>query len=234
MEGKEVADDVGLQADIVGGASVTVPRSGQGAEAEVVGKERWEEIRRLREAGQSVSAIARRMDVDRKTVRNCLKKSGWAPYRREPKPATLLSPHLEWLQERAPQVRYSARILYQELKAQRGYGGGYDTVKVAVRPWRAEASLASLTQRRFETGPGQQAQVDWGQVKVRFAEGPAEVHVFVMTLGYSRRAYGGGFRDERLATLLEAHERAFAHFGGRCPGPLASGPGQRPRASMPC
>jgi transposase len=37
---------------------------------------------------------------------------------------------------------------------------------------------ASLTQRRFETEPGEQAQVDWGQVRVRLASGPVAIHVF--------------------------------------------------------
>lgn len=37
-----------------------------------------------------------------------------------------------------------------------------------------------------------------------------------MTLGYSRRGYAEGFLHERIADLLAAHERAFAHFGGRC------------------
>jgi transposase len=44
----------------------------------------------------------------------------------------------------------------------------------------------------------------------------AKVHVLVMTLGYSRRAYAEGFLYERMPNLLGAHENAFAHFGGRC------------------
>jgi len=40
------------------------------------------------------------------------------------------------------------------------------------------------------------------------------VHLFVFTLGYSRRLFTGGYRNERLATLLDGHERAFRHFGG--------------------
>jgi hypothetical protein len=52
-----------------------------------------------------------------------------------------------WLKERAPQVNHSARILFQELR-QRGYQGGYDTVKLAVRPLRLQATLADLTQCR--------------------------------------------------------------------------------------
>jgi transposase len=215
MEGKEVLDDISPEVNS-SRSRATVAVSNQGTEVQVIGKARWEEIRRLREGGQSVSAIARQLDLDRKTIRHWLRQPEWAPYRREAIGETVLSPHLAWLSERAPQVRYSARILYQEWVAQRGYGGGYDTVKNAVRPLRAEAVLASLTQRRFETGPGQQAQVDWGEIKVRFERGPAKVHLFVMTLGYSRRAYIEGFEHERLASLLAAHERAFAYFGGHC------------------
>ncbi len=43
-----------------------------------------------------------------------------------------------------------------------------------------------------------------------------EVHVFVMTLGYSRRGFAMGLLRERMPDLLAAHEAAFAHFGGRC------------------
>jgi transposase len=140
----------------------------------------------MRAAGHTISAIARATGWDRKTVRGCLRKSEWTPYRREAPSETLLTAHRAWLVARAPQVRYSARILFQELRAVRGNTGGYDTVKQAVQPLRAEAAVASLSQCRFETGLGEQAQVDWGQVLVRFARGPAEVRVFVMTLDYSR------------------------------------------------
>ena len=215
MEGKEVFDDVAPRGDIVSCTSATVTVSGQSEEARMLTRERWEEIHRLRAGGQSVSAIARGLDLDRKTVRHCLRQPAWSPYRRQTSASCLLDAHRPWLLERASQVGYSARILYQELRARHGYRGGYDTVKNAVRPLRKEAALAALTQRRFETGPGEQAQVDWGQVKVRFGDAITTVHVFVMTLGYSRRCWVEGFENERLASLLAAHEHGFAHFGGR-------------------
>jgi transposase len=192
-----------------------VTASEVGAEMPVISKERWEAMQRMRGDGQSVSQIARCTGVDRKTVRRCLRGAEWSPYRRRPVAATLLSSHAEWLAQRAPEVNYSARILYQELRASRGYAGGYDTVRNAVRPLRTEAAAAALTQCRFETAPGQQGQVDWGQVRVRFASGSAAVHVFVLTLGYSRRAWAEGYENERLPALLAAHEHAFEHFGGR-------------------
>ena len=67
---------------------------------------------------------------------------------------------------------------------------------------------------RFETEPGEQAQVDYGQLQVWIGEQPETVHLFVFTLGYSRRLFTRGYRNERLATLLDGHERAFRHFGG--------------------
>jgi transposase len=128
----------------------------------------------------------------------------------------MLDVHRQWLHERAPQVGYSARILYQELVKQRGFTGCYEVVKIAVRPLRAAATVASVTQMRFETTPGEQAQVDWGQVSVTIGGVRTKVHVFVMTLGYSRRGYAEGYLNERMENLLSAHERAFEHFGGSC------------------
>ncbi|MDX1489097.1 MAG: hypothetical protein R3268_12890, partial [Acidiferrobacterales bacterium] len=105
-------------------------RQQQKLEAGMVGEERWKEIRRQRrEDGRSISAIARDMQLDRKTVRRCLRDDVWRPYRRRVKADRLLDSHAGWLTQRAPAVRYSARILYQELRARRGYSGSYETVK---------------------------------------------------------------------------------------------------------
>lgn len=209
MEGNQVVEGAVIDAP----ANVAVPT--MGTEMPVISKERWEDLRRMRAEGQSVSQIARRSGLDRKTVRSCLREAQWSGYRRRPLAETLLSAHRAWLIERAAEVNYSARILYQELRGTRDYRGGYDTVRNAVRPLRTEAAAAALTQCRFETEPGQQGQVDWGQVRVRFVSGPAVVHVFVLTLGYSRRAWAEGYENEQMPALLAAHEHAFAHFGGR-------------------
>jgi transposase len=195
--------------------AATVPEGLAGAEVVVVAEQQWRAIRDRHAAGMSLSGIARELELDRKTVRRALRRS-WSPYRRSAPAPTLLDAHRQWLEDRAPQVHYSARVLYQELKAERGYAGCYETVKLAVRPLRAEASLAGLTQRRFETAPGEQAQCDWGQVTVPLAGARTRLHVFVMTLGYSRRGFAMGFMRERMPDLLAAHEAAFAHFGGRC------------------
>jgi transposase len=180
----------------------------------MVQEDRWEEIHRLHEQDRlPVSEIARRLDLDRKTVRRCLSQSQWQPYRRAPRTDTLLAAHAEYLSTRAPQVNYSARILFQELR-RRGYGGSYETVKRFVQPLRATESLAERASVRFETPPGQQSQIDWGQARIHFRLQPAVVHLFVLTLGFSRRGFYHAALNERLPQFLEAHERAFEHFGG--------------------
>ncbi len=101
---------------------------------------------------------------------------------------------------------------------QRSFAGSYETVKRAVRraPLRAAAQVTAVTQRRFETGRGEQAQVDWGQLSVRLGGTSVKVHILLMTL----RAYAEGFLRKRMPGVLAAHENAFAHFGGRCETPL--------------
>lgn len=88
-----------------------------------------------------------------------------------------------------PQVNYSAQILWQKLRAQRGFAGSYGIVRRAVAPLRLAAAPTAITQRRFETGPGERAQCDWGQVTVALGDVRTEIHIFVMTPGYSRRGF---------------------------------------------
>lgn len=195
--------------------TIMPPQSHHMGEVCMVDQERWAEIRRLRHSEQvSISEIGRRLDLDRKTVRRSLRQTTWHPYQRTAVTETLLTAHADVVRARAPQVHYSARILYQELRASRSYTGSYETVKRFVAPLRAVQLQADRALLRFETPPGQQSQIDWGQATVPFRAGPTIVHVFVLTLGFSRRGFYYACADERMAQFLEAHERAFAHFGG--------------------
>jgi transposase len=183
-------------------------------EEPMVQEDRWREVHRMaREDKLPIAEIARRLDLDRKTVRRCLKLEQWKPYERAARTDTLLVTHADFLRERAPAVRYSAQVLFQELKA-KGYTGSYDTVKRFVQPLRTAETLAERASVRFETPPGHQSQIDWGSARVHFRHQPVVLHLFVLTLGYSRRHFMEPTRDERVPQLLDSHERAFDHFGG--------------------
>lgn len=191
-----------------------VPAGNQRGEDGMVQRERWDAMRRMRAAGVAIAEIARRCDLDRKTVRRWVGQATWHAYQRVARTDTLLTAHADYLRARAPQVEYSARILYQELRQRRGYTGGYDTVKLFVQPLRAARIQAERALVRFETPPGQQSQLDWGQARVAFRHTTAVRHVFVLTLGFSRRSYYEPCPNERLPQFLDAHEHAFEYFGG--------------------
>ena len=68
---------------------------------------------------------------------------------------------------------------------------------------------------RFETEPGYQAQVDFGEFQVVRADGTVlKYYLFSMILGYSRRIYGEFIERCDLPTFLDCHIRAFDSFGG--------------------
>lgn len=180
-------------------------------EEEVVKQNLWCRIRALFEQGLSKSAIARELEIDLKTVRKWLRQT-WGPQKRERKWA--LDAYESFLRARAPEVGYNAAVLYRELEPH-GYKGSYTALVKYIRPWRVQAQEQNVATPRFETEPGRQAQVDWGSTKVWFEANRLTVHLFVMVLGYSRRIFVKGYLNERMSSLLDGHEAAFTHFGGR-------------------
>ena len=87
----------------------TLPGRTPDREAPMLREALWEEIHRLHTMErQSKAAIARALDLDRKTVRACLAQPAWTPYQRPPVTDTLLTAHQTFLETRAPAVRYSA------------------------------------------------------------------------------------------------------------------------------
>src|SRR5438105_10869809 len=82
-------------------------------EGRMVREDCWREVHRLFHVErQSKSEIARQLALDRKTVRGILHEAAWQPYMRAERTDSLLAEHTRYLQSRAPQVRYSARILF--------------------------------------------------------------------------------------------------------------------------
>lgn len=161
--------------------------------------------------GEAVSAIARAYGIDRKTVRHWRQRGRYGPRTRRPV-VSCLDPYRDWLTRRAPEVGYNAAVLHREL-CEQGFVGSGILVRRAVAPLRATA-VPSLATVRFETGPGEQAQVDFGQVRVWIADVAEAAQVFVMTLGYSRRSFPVAFPRQRMRDWLAGHELAFQHFGG--------------------
>ncbi len=94
-----------------------------------------------------------------------------------------------------------------------GFGGSYGIVKRKVRELKGE--YQKVAYMRFETEPGYQAQVDFGEFQVVRADGTVrKLYLFSMILGYSRKMYGELVERCDLPTFLDCHIRAFLYFGG--------------------
>lgn len=162
--------------------------------------------------GEGVKRIAREVGVDRNTVKRWRRLGAWRP-RQGRSRSRRIEPFTAFLDRRGPEVGWNGMVLHRELQAL-GFQGGYLQVQRYLQPLRAQHQWAALATIRFETAPGQQAQVDFGQTQVWIGEQGEEVHLFVFTLGFSRRLWTRAYPHERLSALIDGHERAFRHFGG--------------------
>jgi transposase len=164
--------------------------------------------------GFTPTEIARRVPCDPRTVRRYLADPSLhgKPVTRQ-KRGSLLDPFrplvAEWLKE---DPAYQAMTLYRRLR-QAGYSGGYTLVKDYVKAHKDERQR--LAYIRFETEPGVQAQVDFGDFQVLLPDGRKQTYyLFSMILGHSRMLYAELLERCDLVSFLEAHQRAFAFFGG--------------------
>lgn len=183
-----------------------------GAGGALISESQWGAVRALFERGLKRKAIARELDLDVKTVRKWLRR-GFEPQRRRCR-GRQLDQFAAFLRARAVEVGFNTAVLLREVR-EKGYAGSSSALSRYVSPWRAEHRSQELGTVRFETEPGAQSQVDWGTTWVWLGEERVRVHLFVMVLGYSRRVFARAYHSEGLDPLLDAHERAFEHFGGR-------------------
>jgi DNA replication protein DnaC len=109
--------------------------------------------------------------------------------------------------------RRTATAIYQDLVEHHGYTGSYDAVKRLARTLRKIDPKISC---RFETEPGQEAQVDYGEGALTRDPRTGKYRrprLFVMTLGSSRHAFRKTVWNSSTEVWCRLHEEAFAYFG---------------------
>lgn len=168
----------------------------------------------LEALGWGSKRISRELGCSRNTVREYLRRGGWRPMDVSAR-CSALEPHREWLVERLNRHRGNADVVRQDLRRELGIEVSLRTVQRAVEPLRREMRAQALATVRYETAPGQQLQIDFGSTAVEIAGEMRRIHLFVATLGYSRRGYALAFLHERQSAWLQGLEGAFRHFGGR-------------------
>jgi transposase len=170
----------------------------------------------LHRQGVTVSAIARRVGFDRKTVRRYIARGLEPPVYGPRKPRTTQLQQFErYLRERlAAFPQLTGRRLHRELR-DLGYTGGYTILTEFLRDVRPAARPEFEV--RFETPPGRQAQVDFAHFRTVFTDEPGAeriIWLFSLVLGHSRMLWGSFVLHQDLPTLLRCQAAAFEALGG--------------------
>lgn len=128
--------------------------------------------------------------------------------------ASACEPHRDFIELSLSKGR-NAKAIYQDLVDDYGFAGRYQSVKRFVRQLRGAAAPQACP--IIVTPPGEEAQVDYGTGPM--VRDPAtgryrRTRLFVLTLGYSRKAVRLLTFQSNARTWAELHERAFRRLGG--------------------
>jgi transposase len=161
---------------------------------------------------------ARQFGLARETVRKMLRYSVPPGYRRQ-QPARrpkldawvgAIDQILEQDKTEPKKQRHSAKRVFERLRDEHAYTGGYTIVKDYVR-------LRKLSQREMfvplEHPPGD-AQADFGEAMVVMGGIKCKAHYLAMDLPQSDDCFVMAFPAETTEAFLEGHNQAFAYFGG--------------------
>jgi transposase len=168
---------------------------------------------RLHGLGWGAKRLAREFGCARNTVRRYLRQGGPAPFR-QPARRSALDGLDGWLRERFFRHGGNADVIRQELAVEHGVVLSLRHVERRVARWRRELKAQARATVRFETPPGRQLQIDFGEARVWIGGEKLRVHLFVATLGFSRRMHVRASLRERQADWFEGMESSFLHFGG--------------------
>lgn len=158
--------------------------------------------------------IARELGISRNTVKRYVRGGATADKQVRPR-ARRLTP-----EEQAEAVRLfdgpaeGNAVVVTRLLRERGIEISVRTCQEYLADHRRGRRAAEVATVRFETAPGHQMQIDFGQKRVRIAGTSVPVHLLVAVLSYSRRLFVKAFLAERQDDWREGIAEAFRHFGG--------------------
>jgi len=161
--------------------------------------------------GIPIKDIARRTGFARNTVRSTIRRYEQSGFEVST-PASKLDPYKDYLIQRLDEFpALSAEKLYREI-SEMGYVGKKTILCEFTRPYRIPRTKTAI---RFETDPGEQAQVDFAELgRHKVAGEEVRISIFAMLLCYSRMLYARVVTAQDTEVFLNCHTHAFAYFGG--------------------
>ena len=109
-----------------------------------------------------------------------------------------------------PKQQHTAKRIFERLRDEHGYKGGYTVVKDHVRRQKARSRETFVP---LAHPPGH-AQVDFGEAVAVVGGVRQKIHFFCMDLPQSDAAFVKAYPRETTEAFLDGHVSAFAFFGG--------------------
>ena len=167
--------------------------------------------------GISARAAADRFGINARTVSKMLKFSVPPGYVRTKPPIRpkldafvgIIDAILAADKERPKKQQHTAKRIFERLRAEHSYLGGYTIVKDYVRRSRISSQEMFVP---LSHAPGE-AQADFGEALVFIAGIEQTAHFMVFDLPHSDDCFAQAFPAETTEAFLEGHVRSFQYFG---------------------
>jgi len=175
---------------------------------------RSESITMIREKaleGKSTYAIGKELGISKNTVKKYM-DPGPCVRSKYPMRGSKLDPFKPEINRLMESGIFNCVVIMDRIE-DLGYEGKISVLKDYVRPFRPPKHVPAV--RRYETKPGQQAQMDWGICRYIDTAGIThKVPAFIMILGFSRMRYVEFTKRCDLFSLERCIIDAFEYFGG--------------------
>ena len=181
--------------------------------------ELWERVRRkVLVEGQSKRQVMREEGLSWETLQKILAHSAPPGYRqKQARPKRKIGEHWEWIRQllagdkQVPRKqRHTAKRIWERLKTECGFTGGYTIVKDAVRELsrHSQEVFMPLSHR-----PGTM-QMDFGEALACIARVLRKIHFAVFALPHSDAVYLRAYERECTETFWDGHVHAMDYFEG--------------------
>lgn len=172
------------------------------------------QIRALAALGWGKKRIARELGIARNSAKRYLREGTAAETQTRPGAWTLDAEQQQVARSLLDGPAAGNGVVVKRLLAEQHVDVPLRTLQRVLAPHRQEKRAAELATVRFETAPGHQMQIDFGEKWIWIAGARTKVHLFVAVLGYSRRIFVRASLSQRQDDWREGLAGAFRTFGG--------------------